>query len=149
MISQIESGKVAPSLSTIVNLATALETRVATLFQDIPESGRVVRRADRRAVDYPALGVHEEAISADPTGRLQVLLSRIEPGHDSGGQFTHGSDAECVLVLTGSVTIILGTERVKLEQGDTVSFPGTIPHGYANEGETVAELIWIITPESY
>lgn len=151
MVSQIEHGQATPSVATLVGIANALGVKVGELFEDERSpNGNVVRRADRAAVDYPDLGVRDETLSADPTGRLQVLHSIIDPGLDSGAApFVHGSDAECVLVLEGEITITLADTSVRLEQGDTVTFPGDVPHGFLNEGTETAHLVWIITPASY
>lgn len=150
MISQIESGQATPSISTLVGIARALDARVADFFDDHVEPGRVVRKSERHIIDYPAIGVRDEMISSDPTGKLQVLVAHIEGGRGSGNEpFVHGSEAECVLVLEGQLTILLGEQEVDLAEGDCLTFSGDVPHGFVNKGTATARVIWIITPVSY
>jgi transcriptional regulator with XRE-family HTH domain len=150
MISQIERGTVAPSLATLLGIAATLRVHVADLFGIEAPSGRVVRRGERRAVDYPNFDVRDEWLSADATGKLLVLHVRIGPRTDSGPELVkHGAETEFVLVISGKVEIIIGGERVWLEEGDAVTFSGEVVHGWANPTDTVAELLWVMTPANY
>ena len=150
MVSQIENAKATPSIATLVGIAGALDARIADFFEDRVEPGRVVRRGERRVIEYPAIGVRDEMVSADPTGRLQVLIAHIDAGRNSGREgFVHGSEAECVLVLEGQITIVLADQEVDLEEGDCLTFSGDVPHGFSNKGTCPARLVWIITPVSY
>lgn len=149
MISQVESASVTPSVATLVRLAGVFGISIGELFNTPAPTGTVVRLSERKVVEYPTLGVTDESISADPTGKLQVLQSTIGPGAVSGDPFVHGSEAECVIVIEGSVDIALGSQTVHLDVGDTVSFSGDVPHGFSNPSDQPARLIWIITPASY
>lgn len=150
MVSQVERGTVAPSLATLLRLAASLGVGVNDLFDAAPTKGRIIRKAERRTVDYPDMAVRDQWISADATRNMLVLRSTIEAGADSGKELLrHGSKAECVLVLSGSIEIIVDGESIYLEEGDTVTFSGELPHGFVNHGEVAAELIWVITPASY
>lgn len=151
MVSQVENGQVAPSLATLLNLASALNVDVGELFGAPKTNGRVVRRDERRRVDYPDQEVRDEWLSADTTARLLVLHSVVGPGSDSGPELlSHGSEVEFVLVLSGSITILIEDEQpVALDEGDSLTFAGGAPHGFVNHGGIPAELIWVSTPASY
>jgi transcriptional regulator with XRE-family HTH domain len=150
MISQVERGSAMPSIATLLRIASALEVSVGHFFESPAPAGKVVRTHQRARWDYPSTGVHDELVSSDPTGRLQVFLSLLESGASSGPELLkHGSEAEFVLVLEGSAEIIVGTEEIALETGDSVTFSGAIPHGYRNSSEQPAKLIWVTTPATY
>jgi transcriptional regulator with XRE-family HTH domain len=151
MVSQVERGQVAPSLSTLLNLASALGIDVGDLFGAPKTNGRVVRRNERRVVDYPGQEVRDEWLSADSTARLLVLRSIVGPGSGNGPQLlSHGSEVEFVFVLSGAITILIeGEEPVSLNQGDSLTFASSAPHGFANHGTEPAELIWVSTPGRY
>jgi uncharacterized cupin superfamily protein len=150
MISQVERGSAMPSIATLLRIATALEVSIGDFFGPSTPAGKVVRREQRARYDYPSTGVHDELVSSDPTGRLQAFVSRLDPGAGSGPEpLEHGSDAEFVLVLEGTAEIILGQENILLEEGDSVTFSGAIPHGYRNPSKRPALLIWVTTPASY
>ena len=40
--------------------------------------------------------------------------------------------------------IVTPDERIHLKAGDTVSFPGSEPHGWENPGTTNATVLWIM-----
>src|SRR5262249_19861385 len=117
---------------------------IGDFFDTMAPVGMVVRVDQRGIQDSPLTGRHDELISADPTGRLQVFWSRLEPGATSGPELLqHGSEAEFVLVIQGTIEIILADEQTRLDAGDTVSFSGDIPHGFANSSDTITELVWV------
>lgn len=148
MISQVEHGQAMPSVGTLVRVCEALAVGVAEIIGQAPPAGRVVRANQR--VSYPYLGTHDELISADPTRSLQVFYTLIDPGAGSGAELIqHGADAELVLVLSGELEVQLELERIVLKRGDSVTFPGTIPHGLNNRSARPVEMICVITPETY
>ena len=62
-------------------------------------------------------------------GRLQVILSTIEPGGGTGAEpYTHDSDEEVVVVLAGVLDLWVGDEHYVLREGDAITFPSRLPH---------------------
>lgn len=149
-ISQLENGLVTPSLATLLRIASALDVRIGELFTTPIATGQVLRRHERTHFDYPDLGVRDEIISSDPSEKLEVLLGCIAPGGGSGGElYTHGADTEFVLVLEGTIELHLAQDTYILEEGDSITFSGDIPHGYANSTDETTRLLWVMTPVSY
>jgi transcriptional regulator with XRE-family HTH domain len=151
MISQLERGQVAPSLSTLLKLSSALGVGVGDLLGRPQTGEQVIRRQERRIIDYPELAVRDEWLSSDRSGRLLVLKSIVGPGSDSGPELlSHRSEIEFVHVLSGSIEILRSElDPVCLEQGDSLTFVNNGPHGFRNNGSVPAELIWVMTPGSY
>lgn len=149
-ISQLENSHVMPSLATLLRISEALDVRIGDLFHAPPATGRLLRRNERTHFDYPSLGVRDEIISSDPSERLEVLIGYIQPGGGSGGElYTHGADTEFVLVLRGEIELFLGDETHVLNEGDSVTFSGDVPHGYTNSRDETTQLLWVMTPVSY
>jgi transcriptional regulator with XRE-family HTH domain len=149
-LSQVENGRVMPSVGTLIKLATALGTRVGDLFDQVSPGGRVIRRDDRPAYPLKEQGVNDAFLSSDPSGEVEVLHSTIEPGAGTGEElYTHGTRVEVVYVESGSITIRLDTEEIELDKGDSITFSGETPHGAVNRGTEPAELIWIAAPARY
>ena len=70
-------------------------------------------------------------------GRLQVILSTIEPGGGTGAEpYTHDSDEEVVVVLAGRLDLWVGDEHYVLREGDAITFPSRLPHWNMNRGDT-------------
>jgi uncharacterized cupin superfamily protein len=150
MISQIEGGTVMPSVATLVKMAAVLSTQVGLLFDQREATGQVVRRADRPAFNYPDKKIRDEMVSSDPTRRLEVLTTVLQPGGGTGSElFTHGAEVELCLILKGKVELCLGDDCLPLGRGDAATFSGDIPHGLRNPTARVAEVLWVVTPATY
>lgn len=150
MASQIERGVTNPSMSTLVRIAGALKVSIAQLFEVTNPEGVVVRAKDRRTIRYPQLDIADEVISSDPTGQLQVLESWIGPGRSSGPDLSsHGAEVECIIVLEGALDLLVGSKRYELGAGDTLTFQGELPHGFANPTQEPTRIIWVMTPATF
>ena len=135
MLSRLETGRVSPSLETIVALAEVLGIRPALLLQDIgsPESlaqhtpaGQgleVVRRGTRRGHNYQLLaapcGPRKEF---EPYFVTMIDKSEVFPGFQHAG-------TEFIYILAGEMRYRHGKESYHLKEGDSLTFRGEIAHG--------------------
>ena len=135
MLSRLETGRVSPSLETIVALAEVLGIRPALLLQDVgsPESGaqhtpagsglEVVRRGTRRGHNYQLLaaprGPRKEF---EPYFVTMTDKSEVFPGFQHAG-------TEFIYMLAGEMRYRHGKESYHLREGDTLTFRGDIAHG--------------------
>jgi transcriptional regulator with XRE-family HTH domain len=150
-LSQVERNLTSPSVASLRKVAQAFGVPLTELFQGpvIPEN-RVVRRAERRQLIHPSRQWRDYLLTPSLTGKLQVILSVIEPGGGSGEEpYAHDSDEECVIVLRGRLEFWVGPDRYVLEEGDSIVFESRIPHRNRNAGPEQAEVLWITTPPSY
>jgi transcriptional regulator with XRE-family HTH domain len=149
-LSQVEHGRVMPSVATLIKLATALGTRVGDLFDQIGTGGRVIRADGRPAYPFTEHGVHDELVSSDPSGEVEVLHSTMLPGSTTGEElYTHGTKVEVVFVVSGTIGVRVGPETISLGPGDSLTFSGETPHGAVNDGDVPAVLVWIAAPARY
>jgi transcriptional regulator with XRE-family HTH domain len=149
-LSQVERGVAAPSIASVQRIARALGQSIAELFATDDRAGIVVRAADRRRVVYQGLGAVDEFLTRRTDGRLQVILSTIEPGGGTGEEaYSHDSDEEVVVVLEGSLDLWVGPEHYRLETGDAVTHSSRLPHRNTNPGPGVARVLFCITPPSF
>src|SRR5688500_20377925 len=83
--------------------------------------GQLVRGGDRRVVTYPGLMARDEFLTDGSGGRLQVILSVVEPGGGTGPEaYTHESDEECLIVLEGALDLWVGAEQHRREAGEAI-----------------------------
>jgi transcriptional regulator with XRE-family HTH domain len=150
-LSQVERDLTSPSVASLRKVAQAFGVPLTALFQgpSLPEN-RVVRHAERRQLIHPSRQWRDYLLTPNLTGKLQVILSVIEPGGGSGDEpYAHDSDEECVIVLRGRLEFWVGSDRYVLEEGDSIVFESRIPHRNRNLGPAQAEVLWITTPPSY
>ena len=149
-LSQVERDVTSPSIATVQRIARALDLSIAQLFAEEPPTGRVVRREARRRVEYQGLKAVDEFLTSNMAGRLQVILSTIEPGGGTGEEpYTHDSDEEVVVVLAGVLDLWVGDEHYVLREGDAITFPSRLPHWNVNHGDRAATVLFCLTPPSF
>ncbi len=150
-LSQVERNLTSPSVASLRRVAQAFGVPLTALFQGptAPED-HVVRRSERRQLIHPKRQWRDYLLTPNLTGKLQVILSVIEPGGGSGDEpYAHDSDEECVVILRGRLEFWVGTDWYLLEEGDSIVFESRIPHRNRNPGPEQAEVLWITTPPSY
>jgi len=150
-ISQIERGRVIPTLSVFWRLCRALEVPLNYFFGDeFEETGLVVRKEQRKRLQLPNSQLHYQLLTPDLRGAIEFLLVEIEPGQnlDPGKKITHQGE-ECGYVQQGELTVLLGEKEYLLREGDSIHFRSSIPHRYANRGHEKSVSIWAMTPPSF
>ncbi len=149
-LSQVEREVTSPSIASVQRIARGLDLSIAQLFADEPAAGRVVRREARRRIAYPGLKAVDEFLTGNMAGRLQVILSTIEPGGGTGEEpYTHDSDEEVVVVLEGVLDVWVGDEHYVLRDGDAITFGSRTPHWNMNRGEQPVVVLFCLTPPSF
>jgi transcriptional regulator with XRE-family HTH domain len=149
-LSQVEREVTSPSIASVQKIARGLDLAIAELFVEEAPHGRVVRRAERRRIAYPGLLAVDEFLTSGLDGRLQVILSTVEPGGGTGDEaYAHDSDEEVVIVLSGTLELWVEDERYVLEAGDTVTYSSRLKHRNKNVGDTTATILFCLTPPSF
>ena len=166
LISQIETGKSQPSVSTLYAITTALRISVedvfgpsrttddgvalATLGALGPQRGQrvgpVVTPGQRPVLQLDS-GVTWERLGQLQHPHVDFLLITYEPGGTSssnGGLMRHGG-CEYGHLISGSLVLTLGFEDHVLSAGDSVSFESSTPHRYRNDGPEPAVGVWFVT----
>ncbi len=103
----------------------------------------VVRRGNRAAIDIDG-GVRWERLTPETLGHLDFFELVYAPGAESNPTLYSHPGTEMVLVLTGSMQISVGFETYWLEPGDSMQFPSSVPHRYANPGTVTARAVTVI-----
>jgi len=149
-LSQVEREVTSPSIASVQRIARGLDLAIAELFIEEPPHGRVVRRPERRRIVYPGLKAVDEFLTAGLDGRLQVILSTIEPGGGTGDEpYAHESDEEVVIVLAGRLELWVAGEHHLLEEGDSVTYSSRLLHRNVNPGPSTATVLFCLTPPSF
>jgi transcriptional regulator with XRE-family HTH domain len=149
-ISQIESGAVQPSLTTLRKLAAALAIPVFRLFMPVEsEAVKVVRRAERKTIELPKPGVRYQLLTPSLRGQLEVMEMTVRPGQDSAAEPMSHAGEECLVILAGQATLELTDAAIPLGPGDSATVQGSIPHRLRNVGRSDVVALSAITPPSF
>jgi DNA-binding XRE family transcriptional regulator/quercetin dioxygenase-like cupin family protein len=107
------------------------------------EGRYVVRRGGRAVIDIEG-GVRWERLTRSTLDHLDFFELVYEPGAESHPrQYTHPG-TEMVLVMSGCLEITIGFERYRLEPGDSIDFPSSMPHRYVNPAAETARAVTVI-----
>lgn len=170
MLSQVETGRTRPSVSTIYAIAAELGVSIdalvsgdgpdaesaaldvgpgrddlaAALPEAIPTS-HLVRPEDRRKLELES-GVTWELLSDLLPHLVDFMLVTYEPGgrSSSSGKLTRHSGTEFAFMLRGTLNIQVGFETFVLKAGDSMAFDSSEPHLLINEGTEPAVGLWFV-----
>lgn len=156
-ISQIETGKIRPSVSTLYALASEFGVTVdEVLFTDTPspdtaaqtgpEPGLTVQRAAERPAIQLNSGVIWERLMFWADEDVEFIEATYEPGGASSpdNSLVRHNGHEFGHVLTGTLRVIVGFDEYVLEPGDSITFPSSTPHRLSNDGPDVVRAIWVV-----
>jgi transcriptional regulator with XRE-family HTH domain len=149
MVSQIESGRLTPSLNTLGRIAGALSVPIAALF-DGPAAGRihVTRRKDCPVVSFDGSSEKWTVLGAGLfEGKIRAVVSTLDPrarGVTTDKVVIKPGQMKLFYVLDGTVGLRYNGERQTLEAGDSALLDGGLPHGWENLGTRKARVLWVI-----
>ena len=153
LISQVERGKVMPSVGTLYAIVRELGLSMDGLFGDEDEEGArrgqpsgPVQRHDARKTLQLANGVHWERLTPAADPRIEFHYVAYDVGSEScpPDSLMRHSGKECGYVLGGRLGVTIGYESYELGPGDSVSFLSSVPHRLWNPGDEVATAIWLV-----
>jgi transcriptional regulator with XRE-family HTH domain len=151
-ISQVEAGKISPSLSKLKGIAEGLNTTVGLLIgeTDHKNSSPIVKKADRRHTDHLGTGISVGLLSTpDPFKQMEPILVKMEPNASSGTKQYQHYGQEFVTVLKGKIKISLNNTDYILNEGDSIYFNSNVPHSFENITDEIVEALWVVTPPSF
>ncbi len=149
-ISQIESGKLNPTVSMLKKVLDGIPIRMSEFFSDKPEMpDRVFFRADE-LTEIADGGISYRQVGANLTNRsIQFIKECYQPGAGTGKhRITHEGE-ECGLILKGRLQVSVGDQTTVLREGDAYYFKSSQPHSFSNPGNEPCELISACTPPSF
>jgi transcriptional regulator with XRE-family HTH domain len=167
MISQIETGKARPSVSTLYAITSVLGMSVQDAFERVPDAAPPARRPttvlealgatrglrlgplvrpDRRQVLTLDSGVTWERLGVLPGHQVDFLRVTYSPGgaSSSSGDLMRHAGSEYGYLLHGELVLTLGFEEMTLRAGDAINFDSATPHRYRNDSTEPAVGIWYV-----
>lgn len=146
-LSLIENGKTSPSVSTLQQLATALQAPITAFFDSEPAQKKIVfQKMGERPQASLAIGVLEDLGAGLTLRGGQPLLLTLKPGASSGAAPIVHTGLEFVYCLEGQLEYTIEGETYPLEAGDSLIFEAHLPHQWRNHGEGWSRSLLIICP---
>lgn len=168
LVSQIETGKVHPSVTTLYAIISELGGSLdEMLFGDGPATsdlmpvpamgpngsaaralahppGPSVQRGDDRKALQLNRGVRWERLTRESVPGVEFLYVVYEPGAESGppDSFQRHSGREWGYIVSGTLDVDIGFETYVLAAGDSITYDSGTPHRLHNQGTAPVEAIW-------
>ena len=138
-LSQIETRKTNPSIGVLWKIASGLGIPFAELIGEGQQSVSVLRRSETQLLRSTDRKFESRPLMP-PSGNNQIevyelrLAARARHVSDPHGAGTR----ELVVVLSGSLRMVVGTQTEDLAAGDSMLFDANTPHVYENTGSSEA-----------
>jgi len=169
LLSQVETGKTQPSVSTLYGLVNYLGISLDALMgahahsptpSPVALAGKlepsaetsgngsdgVVQRRHENPVIEMENGVTWERLAVGESSVADPLIVTYQPGASSSmeGKMMRHSALEYGVLLEGRLTLRIDFESYDLDPGDSFCFDANRPHLYINSGELPARGIWFV-----
>jgi transcriptional regulator with XRE-family HTH domain len=160
MINQLETGKTGASVTSLRRIAAALDVPIAEFFlaDDGPSSkgsqitagsrAKIVRRDRRKRLQVPESNIVYELLTPDLRWDIEFVSIELQPGQPPVESMSHPGQ-ECCLVLSGTLTVVIGDDEFELRQGDSIAFDSSLPHHIENRGAEPVVQVSAITPPRF
>ena len=149
-ISQIEAGKLNPTVSMLKRVLEGIPINLSEFFADDAEGDEQVffRAADLTEIAEGNVSFRQ--VGSNLRSRaIQFLHERYQPGAGTGKhKLTHDGE-ECGIVLKGRLQVTVGDQTTILRAGDAYYFKSNQPHNFHNPGNEPCELISACTPPTF
>ena len=146
LLSQIETGKVSPSFSSMRIIAEALGVPLSRLILDSePDETResALMSARGRKVLTTQGSVQHQLLSRNLALPFEFLRVEIPPHSSTGDELYTHEGVECGLLLQGELEVHVGRRIYRMKPGDTITLNSTIPHRIFNRGKRTARAVWV------
>ncbi|MDY6846103.1 MAG: cupin domain-containing protein [Chloroflexota bacterium] len=149
-LSLIENEKTSPNVSTLQQIANALNVPITSFFQPLTAKKDTVfqKEGKRTQINFPQ-GIFEDLGGGLTLGEGTPLLMTLEPNHESDPDPIIHTGQEFVYCLEGSLVFWVGNREFVLEPGDSLIFEAHIPHRWENRGDCISRSILIICPTGF
>jgi transcriptional regulator with XRE-family HTH domain len=157
-ISQVETNKISPSVSTLRKILSGLNVGMGDFFEPerSPPKGPFFAAHElidltSKMVASPMSSVTNSALVFRQIGdarahNLQILHEIYEPNADTGNTALQHASSEGGYVVEGELEITVGDDVRVLKAGEAYLFDSRVPHRFRNVSDTRTVVISACTP---
>ena len=154
-LSQLETGRVVPTLRNLARIAMVFSKDLNYFFSPIPQTLFRIHRAAER-VRLPQSGSDDPRYFFESLGylvpdrQLDPYLAEFQPGKGPDNNFHQHGGFEFLYVIAGNLGVQHGEVLHELHTGDSVYFDSSTIHSYACVGDepATALIVTLLQPIS-
>lgn len=146
-LSLIENGKTSPSVSTLQQLAGALQVPITEFFEtDEGNQTIAYQKSGMRPRANFSHGIMEDLGAGMARFGAEPLIVTLEAGADSGKSAIVHTGREFVYCLDGQMIYSVDGQDHILEPGDSLLFEAYLPHRWKNAAAKPAKILLVLCP---
>jgi transcriptional regulator with XRE-family HTH domain len=146
-LSLIENSKSSPSVSTLQQIAIALEEPITAFFEtDVSKSSIVHIKANGRPRAVFEHGTLEDLGVGLMDRAVEPFVVRLESFANSGSTPIVHTGYEFVFCIEGRIAYTIEEQTYLLEPGDSLLFESHLPHRWQNVEETSSQFLLVLFP---
>ncbi|MCT4655140.1 MAG: cupin domain-containing protein [Cohaesibacter sp.] len=150
MVSQIEAGKINPSVGALKRILDGLPIGLSDFFAFDIEPDRTVFFAAEELKEIGKGPLSLKQVGNNLMGRsLQILYETYDVNADTGRVLYEHDGEEGGIVISGRIEIIVGDQRRILGPGDAYLFDSRTPHRFRAVGGEKCVIVSACTPPSF
>jgi transcriptional regulator with XRE-family HTH domain len=149
-LSQIENGRVSPSIASLKRIAEGLKSKITDFFVESQDDDPVVLRPDQRVtLSLERWNARIQSLVINPRNkRMHPFFTTIQPGGGSHGLYSHVGE-EFGIVLKGELEIDLDGAIHLVKQNESFYYNSSQPHSWTNPGNEETVVVWVISPPTF
>jgi len=148
MLSAVERGTKSPTIALLAGIAEGLDLPLSVLIDGgstTPLEAQVICASDQHTISDSS-GIKRTSLSGSYDRSTVEFVRYTLPAQTASGTFAahRPGTLERIHLARGKVDIRFGDQRVTLREGDTLFYEASVPHGFANTTNKIAELYLVI-----
>lgn len=146
-ISQLENDLTSPSIATLIDILLALGTNLKDFFSEEEEEKIVFHNDDfieKNTDDFQL----QWLVTNAQKNMMEPISVELKPHGKTETDFPHEGE-EFGYVLSGTVTVHLGSKKHKCHKGESFYFTASKSHFVENASDKPAKFIWVSTPPTF
>jgi transcriptional regulator with XRE-family HTH domain len=150
MMSQIEAGRLTPTLPTLRKLAGAFGVSVSGLLEPSAagESIHISRKREHAIVSFEDSAERWMVLGAGLfEGKIRAVIATLDSktrGVSTDKVIIKSGQMKLFHVLQGKVALRYAGKSYPMSEGDSALVDGAAPHGWDNVGRGRARVLWVI-----
>lgn len=148
-ISQLERDLTSPSIATLMDILESLGTNLKDFFNESVNEKVVFRKDDVFVKEDRESGyVIRWLVSNAQKNMMEPILITIAPSGNSEIDNPHEGE-EFGYVVSGAVTVCLGSQKFKVKKGESFYFKPTAAHNIVNTAKSESVVLWVSSPPNF
>lgn len=146
-ISQIENDLTSPSISTLVDILSALGTNLKEFFNEDDDEKVVFTKDDyfEKETEY---GLITWLVPNAQKNEMEPILLTLEAEEETDIDMPHEGQ-EFGYVISGEIEVCIGNKKIKCKKGETFYYTTDKNHYIKNNKKEVAKFIWVSSPPNF